>query len=236
MASAAAQAQRPLLLAQPLALARGSDLLQAFVNQTHQHQVRRDLVLDAGPHFVGRNERQRLLAGIETGAEKQPAFLATGAVRPLRVRTGREVVLEIAFVNCLGLAGDLPRVHQLDEHVDFAGPDRSLGLLYLQAPGWPTSIGSRIKARQHLRRAVELAPQYPENRLTLIEACIRWGDRKGVQRELKAIEDRWTGARTNLVGEAWAAAWEDWEARLKRAQAAAAEEVPKAQSSPRQRE
>lgn len=105
----------------------------------------------------------------------------------------------------------------LDARFDFAGPDRNLGLLYFEAPGWPTSIGSRPKARYHLRRAVELAPQHPENRLCLLEACLHWGDRNGAQRELKALADLWPAARTNLAGESWTAAWADWERRLKQA-------------------
>src|SRR5882672_5305593 len=76
----------------------------------------------------------------------------------------------------------------LDEHFDNAGPDRNLGLLYLDAPSIG-SIGSRRKARQHLQRAAELAPQYPENRLNLIEAYLKWGDRADGRRELKALED-----------------------------------------------
>src|SRR5260370_20620318 len=63
----------------------------------------------------------------------------------------------------------------LDEHFDHAGPDRNLGLLYRDAPALG-SIGSRTKARQHLQRAVQLAPDFPENRLNLIEADLKWGD------------------------------------------------------------
>ncbi len=96
------------------------------------------------------------------------------------------------------MEAEFKAARRLDEHLDFAGPDRSLGLLYLEAPGWPTSVGSRTKARQHLRRAAELAPQYPENRLTLLEAYLRWGDHNGVQRELKALEEIWPAARTNF--------------------------------------
>jgi tetratricopeptide (TPR) repeat protein len=132
------------------------------------------------------------------------------------------------------MESEFKAARQLDAHLDFAGPDRSLGLLYLQAPGWPTSIGSRTKARQHLRRAVELAPQYPENRLALLEACLRWGDRNGALRELKGAEVIWPIATTNLVGETWRAVWPDWRARLERAKAAL-EEEPKPQTSPRQR-
>ncbi|HTD65817.1 MAG TPA: hypothetical protein VK846_04710, partial [Candidatus Limnocylindria bacterium] len=51
------------------------------------------------------------------------------------------------------------RARSLDEHVDYAGPDRSLGMLYRDAPGWPTSIGSKKKAREALERAVRLHPE-----------------------------------------------------------------------------
>ncbi len=103
---------------------------------------------------------------------------------------------------------------RLDPQFDHAGPDRNLGLLYLQAPGWPVSLGSRSKARQHLRRAVELAPQYPENPLNLVEADLTWSDRAGAKRELKALDDLLPQARTNFTGEAWAASWADWDTRL----------------------
>jgi hypothetical protein len=121
----------------------------------------------------------------------------------------------------------------MDERFDYAGPDRNLGLLYFEAPVI-ASIGSRSKARQHLQRAVEVAPEYPENRLNLIEACLKWSDRNGARRELKALEALWPAARANLVGEAWAMSWVDWEARLKKARRKT-EEVVRPIVSPRNR-
>jgi tetratricopeptide (TPR) repeat protein len=103
---------------------------------------------------------------------------------------------------------------QLDEHFNFAGPDRYLGQLYLEAPGWPTSVGSKSRARSHLQRAVILAPDYPENRINLAEAYLRWNEIAGARREMKALETSLPAARTNLTGEAWAASWADWETRL----------------------
>jgi tetratricopeptide (TPR) repeat protein len=103
----------------------------------------------------------------------------------------------------------------LDEHFDYAGPDRNLGLLYRDAPALG-SIGSRAKARQHLERAVALAPDYPENRLNLIEAYLKWGERDSAQRELKALEEGWAAARAKLAGPAWSASWADWEATLQK--------------------
>ena len=109
------------------------------------------------------------------------------------------------------------RAHDLDERLDWAGPDRNLGLLYADAPTIG-SIGSRPRAREHLKRAAELAPQYPENRLNLIEAYLKWGEANNAQRELAALVGLWANARTAFNGEAWAASWADWEPRLKKLQ------------------
>lgn len=105
------------------------------------------------------------------------------------------------------------KARQLDEQFDCAGPDRFVGQLYLQAPGWPASVGSQSKARKHLERAVELAPDYPENRLNLAEAALKWRDKKLAQREIAALEKLWPSARTNFIGADWAAFWADWQPR-----------------------
>ena len=104
---------------------------------------------------------------------------------------------------------------QLDERLDFAGPDRNLGVLYLEAPAIG-SVGSRTKARLHLQRAVELRPDYPDNRLSFAEALLKWGDQTGAKRELLALENLWPAAQTNFSGEEWGSSWLDWEARLKK--------------------
>ena len=103
----------------------------------------------------------------------------------------------------------------LDEHIDYAGPDRNLGQLYRDAPVIG-SVGSRSRAREHLKRAVELAPQYPENQLNLIEADLQWGERSAAHVQLQTLEDLWPAARTNFTGAVWAANWDDWEPRLKK--------------------
>jgi tetratricopeptide (TPR) repeat protein len=108
---------------------------------------------------------------------------------------------------------EFTRAIELDASFDYAGPDRTLGLLYRDAPALG-SIGSRPKARVHLQRAVELVPNYPENRLSLIETELKWGDRKQARQELKQLEDAWSAAQTEFAGPAWARSWTDWNARL----------------------
>lgn len=111
------------------------------------------------------------------------------------------------------MEGGFKTARQLDENFDYAGPDRFLGQLYFQAPGWPASVGSQSKARKHLERAAELAPNYPENRLNLAEASLKWRDKKLAQRELEALEKLWPAAKTNFAGVDWATFWTDWQPR-----------------------
>ena len=106
------------------------------------------------------------------------------------------------------------KAQTLDERLDFAGPDRSLGMLYLDAPGWPTSLGSNAKARTHLERAVRLAPDYPDNRLTFAEALLRWRKRDELAVQLQALAELWPRAKLKFTGTEWDAAWLDWESRL----------------------
>jgi len=102
---------------------------------------------------------------------------------------------------------------ELDAKYDHAGAHRSLGLLYLDAPGWPASIGSKKKAREQLEKAVELHPEYPGNRLCLLDALLKWGETKTVLDQINPVEAVLKSARTNLTGEAWARDWQEWDER-----------------------
>jgi hypothetical protein len=111
---------------------------------------------------------------------------------------------------------EFTRAIALDASFDYAGAERSLGLLYRDAPVLG-SIGSRTKSKQHLLRALELAPQFPENRLNMVESEIKWGDRRAARSDLKLLEDSLPAARAQFTGAAWAASWADWDARLSKA-------------------
>ena len=101
----------------------------------------------------------------------------------------------------------------LDPHFDFAGPERCLGLLYRDAPGWPASIGSKRKARDFLEQAVKLAPDYPENHLNLAESCLQWHESDAAKKELDALDALWPDAAKKFTGEIWERNWDDWSAR-----------------------
>lgn len=108
---------------------------------------------------------------------------------------------------------EFTRSIELDKSFDYGGAERSLGLLYRDAPVF-ASIGSKSKARLHLQRALELAPNYPENRLNLIESELKWGERKDARRELKLLEESWPAAQKKFAGPEWTASWADWQDRL----------------------
>jgi tetratricopeptide (TPR) repeat protein len=108
---------------------------------------------------------------------------------------------------------------QLDPKFDYAGGHRTLGVLYRDAPGWPTSVGSRAKAREHLQQAVEICPEYPGNRLTLFEAYVKWGEKKTVRQQVKATEEFLKAARQKLSGESWELDWRDWDQRWEKIKA-----------------
>jgi hypothetical protein len=99
---------------------------------------------------------------------------------------------------------------RLDANLDYAGPDRNLGLLYHQAPGWPLSLGSKTKARQHLQAALNRSPGYPENILNLAEAEMQWGEKADVLRHLRILDELWPTAKIKFAGEAWESSWVDW--------------------------
>lgn len=105
----------------------------------------------------------------------------------------------------------------LDERLDHAGPDRCLGLLYYEAPAIG-SVGSRSKARKHLERAAELAPDFPPNRLSLAEAYVKWREKNLLKRELAALEKLWPAAKASFPDADWPA----WSRRWQRLKADAA--------------
>ncbi len=130
--------------------------------------------------------------------------------------------------SALGLLDEMEtawtRAIVLDEKFDYAGPHRSLGLLYQDAPGWPTSLGSRAKARLHLQKAADLCPDFPDNRLCLLEAWLKWGEKKKALADLPAVETVLREARKKLTGDEWALSWQDWDRRWGKVRAKAGAE------------
>lgn len=109
----------------------------------------------------------------------------------------------------------LQKAIELDPKGYHAGAHRSLGLLYLEAPGWPASIGSKSKARQHLEKALQLAPDHPENHLVVMEACVRWNAYSDLRRAAGRYRNLLPKAREQYSGPEWRQSWASWDNRWK---------------------
>ena len=111
------------------------------------------------------------------------------------------------------MEGTLKQAIDLDPAVDFAGPHRSLGMLYRDAPGWPASVGSKSKARQHLLKAVQLQPEFPENHMCLVETYVQWGEKSTARAISEKVQEVLKAGREKFGGETWEASWQDWDRR-----------------------
>ena len=123
-------------------------------------------------------------------------------------------------LRALGLVVDMEksllRVIELDAKFDFAGAHRAVGILYRDAPGWPVSIGSKVKARTHLEKALALFPNYPGNHLVILETHLEWGEKARAAQRMDAARKVMKSARDVLTGEQWALSWEEWDAKWRK--------------------
>jgi hypothetical protein len=114
---------------------------------------------------------------------------------------------------------ELQIVIRLDPKFDYAGGYRTLGVLYLEAPGWPTSVGSKSKARANLEKALELAPEDPDNHLSYMEALAKWHEWKMLTEKLSDYKGIVPAAKQKFTGPDWAYEWSDWTKREQAIQA-----------------
>ncbi len=75
----------------------------------------------------------------------------------------------------------------LDETYDQAGPHRLLGRVFCEAPAWPLSSGDIDKSLQHLRSAVQIAPENSTNHLYLAETLVQLGKSQEAYQELQRV-------------------------------------------------
>jgi tetratricopeptide (TPR) repeat protein len=80
------------------------------------------------------------------------------------------------------------------ENYDYGGPWRIQGQIFTKLPetgGRPDSLTRDLdKALVYLRKAVELAPDYPENRIALAEALYKEGETDAARAELDIAKQK----------------------------------------------
>ena len=82
-----------------------------------------------------------------------------------------------ATTKLVGGKFDVPKVRDawkkaitIDPGYNHGGPYRDLGTLYTKAPPWPASIGDTGQGVDYLKKALAIAPDYPQNNLFLGDA------------------------------------------------------------------
>lgn len=108
---------------------------------------------------------------------------------------------------------ELKKAIEIDPKLDYAGAMRALSLLYMEAPGWPTSIDSKSKSRTLMERTLELAPTYPDNHLNYMEALAKWKDWKTFNERIPIYEALLPAAKKEFAAENWQDEWADWTPR-----------------------
>jgi hypothetical protein len=167
--------------------------------------------------FATNRSSRAAIAELGITACRQALSLGTSA--PVRyylaLNLGR--VAETRGLSALDLIHEMERellaARALDETFDHAGADRTLGLLYRDAPGWPVSLGSWDKARHHLEAAVRIDGEFPENRLALAELYARIHQKPLLTNELHNLDLLWEPARNRWNGVEWSDTWKEWELR-----------------------
>jgi tetratricopeptide (TPR) repeat protein len=119
------------------------------------------------------------------------------------------------------MISDCKRVIELDPKYDHAGAYRILGELYTQLPqtaGRPDSITRDLDlAEDYLRKAVRLAPEYPENHLALAEALFRQDKFAAALEQITEAKDLTPHWRTDVSYEEWRSTTFDLENKIARA-------------------
>jgi hypothetical protein len=120
--------------------------------------------IDANPHRV-----------------EAPYYLAIsiGLLATTKTLGAHELVPQV-----LKLAKDAVK---MDEKFDYGGPLRLLGSVYVKAPSWPASVGDVDEGVKHLRRAVELGPDYPHNHLLYADGLVANNKLAEAEREYQAV-------------------------------------------------
>jgi tetratricopeptide (TPR) repeat protein len=126
---------------------------------------------------------------------------------------------ELAQTKKLGALSLIPEMEKewqtaraLDEKFDFAGPDRNLGLLYRDAPAL-LSIGSKAKAQTHLRHAVEVCPEFPDNYLFLIETDLKYKQWAQAARDYEKLSALLPAMHQKFSDPRWQSDWPNWDKR-----------------------
>lgn len=97
--------------------------------------------------------------------------------------------------------------------LDYSGPHRVSGMLFLKAPPWPRGLGDLDKALEDLEAAAERNPRFPQNRMFLAEALLEDEEKKKAAGLLNKAEG---DIRVQLWGDDYVRIWKKYLEDLKK--------------------
>ena len=153
-----------------------------------------------------------LVADVEADAQKQTEIAEVGAQAALDAGASAlspeasyyyalnlGLVMRHKGLAALAKLDDLKRAldHCQDQtSLDYGGPGRVLGMLYLKAPAWPQGIGDIDAALELLQAVAQEYPDFPQNRMFYAEALYGEG-------LLDKARDQLTKASNDVTPEKW---------------------------------
>lgn len=152
--------------------------------------------------------RARLLATASASAQQCLARFADAAAchyaqaQVLGLMAREHPVQAVALLK--EMLASLARAEALDPELDHAGPARLTAVVLLRAPPWPLGPGDVDAAMVAAQRAVQRAPAYPPNLITLAQVQAKTeGAKQGRATFTKAQQavQAWTGTPTEAPDE-----------------------------------
>lgn len=155
----------------------------------------------------GDEERKRFaMEGIQLGnsaVEEEPEGAEGRYYRALAMGELADVDHSYGMDAVAKMRDDCLAVIAADERFDHAAGHRFVGILYLECPGPPTSIGSERKSREHVDKALGLAPDWPPNRFWRGKLAREEGDTERARTEFQAVIDAPTPPGFTTEAEEW---------------------------------
>lgn len=97
--------------------------------------------------------------------------------------------------------------------LDFGGPMRVQGMLFLKAPPWPRGLGDLDKALEALEAAFDKSPRFPQNTMFLAEALI---EDEEFDKAGKLLKKASAELKPEVWGEDYCRIWKEYINNLKK--------------------
>jgi tetratricopeptide (TPR) repeat protein len=139
--------------------AAGAQLCFLLADRTETDQIRRERFASEGVRWAERALK-------ESAQDRGDVYYYLAVNLGIAVKEHTAVALR----NLDRLVSSLEKALELSPDVNYGGPYRVLGMLYLMAPPWPQGIGDGDRALELLQEAVRRHPEYPKNHVFYAQA------------------------------------------------------------------